>query len=96
MKNFTDFLSAALPWLCMGLMLAIFFAKSASRKPSETKEKKSKEAKEDYGTVGMSIGMCFGVALESSLGITRGLGMLAGMLLGLAVGSSMEKKEDDK
>lgn len=28
MKDFFDFFTAALPWLCTGLLLAVFFAKS--------------------------------------------------------------------
>lgn len=31
MKNVTDFLTAAWPWLCMGLLLALFFAYSAKK-----------------------------------------------------------------
>ena len=93
MQNFMDFMSAALPWLCMGLMLAIFLARAGTKKAAENKDSGDEKKKEDYGTVGMSIGMCFGAALESSLGITRGLGMLAGMLLGLAIGSGIEKKK---
>lgn len=35
-----DFLSAALPWICIGLLLAIFFAQSARKKKKN----------ENYGT----------------------------------------------
>ena len=31
MKPVTDFLSAALPWLCMGVLLALFFVYSAKK-----------------------------------------------------------------
>lgn len=32
MENIFDFMSAALPWISMGLLLAIFFAKAAHGK----------------------------------------------------------------
>lgn len=92
MKNVIDFTLAALPWLCMGLLLAIFFAKSARKKKDETNSDKEKES---YISEGMSIGMCLGVALGASFG-NVGLGISLGMLLGLAVGSCVEKKENGK
>ena len=53
MKSILDFTLAALPWLTVGVSLAILFAKGASRK------KESKKTG-DYGTEGMCIGMCLG------------------------------------
>ena len=88
MKNVMDFMSAALPWICMGLLLAIFFARSS-------RKKKDKEQKDNYATEGMALGMCFGTAIGTSLGINTGLGLSLGMLIGLAVGSSIEKKKND-
>ena len=85
MKNVLDFLSAALPWICIGLLLAIFFAQNARRK-------KDNEKKENYGTEGMSLGMCFGVAIGTSLGNNTGIGLSLGMLAGLVIGSCIEKK----
>ena len=32
MKDVIDFLSAALPWICIGLLLALFFARSGQKK----------------------------------------------------------------
>lgn len=87
MENTFTFMSAAWPWIAMGLLLAIFFARGV-------KAKKGKEKKEDYGSEGMALGMCFGVALGSALHINIGLAMMAGMVLGLLVGSSMEKEKD--
>ena len=71
----------------MGLLLVIFFAKTAHGK-------KEKEKKEDYSCEGMALGMCFGVALSTVLRINVGLGMMAGMVLGLLVGSGIEKKSN--
>lgn len=88
MDSTFDFLSAALPWITMGLLLAIFFARAAHGKTKE-------EKKENHGSEGMALGMCFGVALSTALHINVGLGMMAGMVLGLLVGSGIEKKSDN-
>ena len=87
MDNIFDFMSAALPWIAMGLLLAIFFAKAAHGQ-------KEKEKKEDCGSEGMALGMCFGVALSTALHINTGLGLMAGMVLGLLVGSGIKKQDE--
>ena len=86
MEEFVLFLRAALPWIAMGLLLAVFAVRSAGRKHRE-------ERAEDYGSEGMCLGMCFGTAIGTSLGNNTGLGMCLGMLLGLAVGSSIYKEK---
>ena len=88
MEKTYEFLSAAMPWIAMGLLLAIFFARAAHRK-------KKVEKKEDRGSEGMALGMCFGVALSTALHINTGLGLMAGMVLALLVGSGIEKKSDN-
>ena len=87
MENIFDFMSAALPWFAMGLLLAIFFARAAHMKKKNAK-------KEDRGSEGMALGMCFGVALSTALHINVGLGLMAGMVLGLLVGSGIKKKDE--
>ena len=65
----TEFIGAALPWIAMGLLLAVFFARGARRK---------KGKREEYGSEGMALGMCFGVAVSTALHVDVGLGMIAG------------------
>ena len=77
MKNFTDFLSAALPWICIGLLLAIFFAQNARKKNKKT---------ENYSAEGMALGMCFGTAIGTAFGNNTGIGLSLGMLAGLVIG----------
>lgn len=89
MEKITDFMSAALPWICMGLLLAVFFARSA-------RKKKEKTEKDNCGTEGMALGMCFGVAIGTSLGSNTGIGLTLGMLAGLVIGSCIEKKNNDE
>ena len=86
MNKFYDFMSAALPWIALGLLLAIFFARTANGTKKE----------EDHGSEGMALGMCFGVALSTALHINVGLGMMAGMVLGLLVGSGIEKNDNNR
>ena len=88
MKDVMDFLSAALPWISIGLLLAIFFAQSA-------RKKKGDETKENYATEGMALGMCFGTAIGTSLGNNTGIGLALGMLAGFVIGSCIEKKKND-
>ena len=88
MEAVYDFLRAALPWVAIGLLLAVFFARSAKRKKDEDK-------KADYGTVGMCLGMCFGTAIGTALGNNTGLGISLGMLMGLAIGTSIKKESQD-
>ena len=83
-----DFLSAALPWISIGLLLAIFFAQSA-------RKKKNNKKVENYSTEGMALGMCFGTAIGTAFGNNTGIGLSLGMLAGLVIGSCIEKKKSD-
>ena len=83
-----DFIFAALPWVAIGLCLAIFFARNA-------KKEKDEKSTGNYGSEGMSIGMCVGVALGTLFKGGVGVGISIGMLIGLAVGSAIPKNEDD-
>ena len=47
MDNILDFIQAAFPWIVMGLLLAIFSARSAAKK------RKNDNKSDDYGTEGM-------------------------------------------
>ena len=88
MENVFDFLRAAMPWVAMGLLLAVFAARSAVRK------KKEKEI-DNYGTEGMCLGMCLGTAIGTALGNNTGIGIALGMLLGLAAGTCIKKEGQD-
>ena len=92
MEEVFDFLRAALPWITMGLFLAVFFAESAGKKKKE-------QQTGDYGAEGMCLGMCFGTAIGTSLGNNTGIGICLGMLIGLAIGTSIKKEgqsDDEK
>ena len=88
METVFDFIRAALPWIIMGLLLAVYFARCAGKKKKE-------EQTGDYGAEGMCLGMCFGTAIGTALGNNTGIGISLGMLLGLAVGSSIKKEGQD-
>ena len=94
MKDVFDFIHAALPWIAVGLLLAVFFARGAGKKNKE-------EQSDDYGTEGMCLGMCLGTAIGTSIGNNTGIGISLGMLIGLAIGTCIKKGnrgegDDDK
>ena len=74
-----DFIFAALPFVIIGICLAIICANF-------------KNEKKTYCSEGMAIGMCFGVAISSALHINLGIGISLGMLIGEAIGICKEKK----
>lgn len=80
-----DFILAALPYVIIGLCLAIIIT-------NLNKSKKGKKNRQTYCSEGMSIGMCFGVALSTSLHFNIGLGLSLGMLIGETIGLLIEKK----
>lgn len=83
MKDVFDFLRAALPWIVIGLLLAVFFVKNAGKKEKQ---------RDDYGTEGMCLGMCLGTAIGTSLGNNTGIGISFGMLIGLVIGTCIKKE----
>ena len=85
MENISDFLRAAMPWIAMGLLLAVFAARGAGKKKKEEKTG-------DYGTEGMCLGMCLGTAIGTALGNNTGIGISLGMLIGLAIGTGIKKE----
>ena len=91
MKDIFEFFMAALPWLSIGLLFAIFAVREKQKKDHPEKE-------DNYGYEGMALGMCFGTAIGTALGNNTGIGISLGMLLGLVVGSGIKKEEqgDDK
>ena len=84
MEAVFDFFRAALPWIGMGLLLAVYFSGSVKNKEDQS---------ENYGTEGMCLGMCFGTAIGTALGSNIAIGLPLGMLLGMVIGSSIKKEE---
>ena len=84
MEAVFDFFRAALSWIGMGLLLAVYFSGSVKNKEDQS---------ENYGTEGMCLGMCFGTAIGTALGNNIAIGLPLGMLLGMVIGSSIKKEE---
>lgn len=84
-----EFFRAAIPWVVVGLVLAVLAARG-------TKKKKDGKSQGNYGTEGMCIGMCVGTALDSTMWNNTGLGISLGMLIGLAIGSFIRKEHPDE
>lgn len=74
-----DFIISALPFVIIGICLAIIFANF-------------KKGKQTCCSEGMSIGMCLGLVFSTTLKFNIGLGLSLGMLIGETVGILIEKK----
>ena len=57
MSSVPVFAGAALPWIAAGLLIALLFARTASKRINE-------EKKEDYSSEGMLLGLAVGSAKE--------------------------------
>jgi len=66
MENVKEFLKAALPFVAMGLALAILIA-------NRSRKKKGKEGIGNYSTVGLCIGMVVGMAINPDYGMSPGM-----------------------
>jgi len=73
-----EFMTAAMPWICIGVAVALF----AVNHSTEKKAKGSGKEYSSYMTEGMCIGMCVGTALGGNCLI---YGMLAGLALGICI-----------
>ena len=100
-----DFIYAALPWVIIGITLAIvmlLLTKNLKKKGSVSKaekvvDKKQESEEETYMSDGMSLGICFGAAIGSAFMYKFGsqaliYGICFGMWTGLLVGMNLKKK----
>ena len=78
-----DFMMAALPWICIGIAIALFAANHGAAK-------KAKDSDKEYGNY-MTEGMCLGMCVGTALG---GNGLIYGMLGGLVVGMLIKKEKE--
>ena len=91
-----DFLLAALPWVLMGVAVALFAGHHAKskRQPGNDEQEGAggdKKGADNRMAEGMSLGMCFGVAISSSGICDLAIGISLGMLLGMLVGMNIKK-----
>ena len=85
LENIRAFCGAALPWVVMGIAIAVLAAWGISR------QKQGKNAEDNYGVEGMCLGMSFGAFLGAVFD-SVGLSLSLGMLVGLAIGCCIRKK----
>ena len=76
-----DFIMAALPWICIGIAVALVAANHGAKKKSNA----DGEEFSNYMTEGMCLGMCVGTTLG-------GNGLVYGMLAGLIIGMCIKKE----
>lgn len=89
-----DFIIAALPWIAIGIAIALVVTNFRS---NENTEKSKKHIKDDHISIGMCLGMCMGTAIGSALTGTFGeialtYGICFGMLIGVIAGLFMRRK----
>lgn len=77
-KAMMDFIRAALPWLCLGVSLALCAANGETRR----KAKEAGQNAENYMVEGMCFGMCIGLILGTQY---ASCGLLAGTLIGMNI-----------
>ena len=87
MDNVKDFVLAALPWVLMGVALAVVATLFARREKTGRKP-----VKETYMGEGVALGMLFGVAIGSTGTVELSIGLSMGLMLGMVVGMCIEKK----
>ena len=80
-----EFMMAALPWVVIGLALAVLCAAGIKRRSAQ--EAQGRNCMEE----GMCIGMCVGCALGASGVVSLALGLSLGMLLGEVIGMQIKK-----
>lgn len=83
-----DFITAALPWVMMGLALAVLAASYAREKKEDQKKRN------ELQLGGMALGMLLGVALGTTgLLENHALGISLGGLWGLVIGTAVEPRD---
>lgn len=85
-----DFIAAALPWVLMGLALAILAA-------NHVMEKQNDEKRDTSVAFGAGFGLLLGVTLNScGLWENHLLGLALGPLLGMAAASLISRKDKEE
>lgn len=91
-----DFIMAALPWICIGLAIAIFAVNASKKANNKTQSdidtKDSEQEEDNYMAIGMCLGMCLGCALGATGIISISYGISFGMLIGMVIGSTIKKQ----
>lgn len=92
---------AALPWIVIGIAVALAFVKFGKRKGKiDTQNKqsmdktksKSTDDEDNYMSMGMCFGMCIGTVLSSMGIVPISYGISFGMLIGMVIGMCIRKK----
>jgi hypothetical protein len=83
-----EFAAAALPWIILGIAIAVLAVKVNKRKNDGTEED---ETKGDCMSEGMCLGMCFGMLFGTMGVVNLGLGLSLGMLIGMTAGMFVKK-----
>lgn len=93
-----EFVTAALPWVLMGLCIAFWAVRrqkektAAGAEETENAESTEKKPAGGYSTEGILLGVAIGIVLSRCLDLNLGLCLAIGMCVGLG-GTGVKKKE---
>lgn len=100
-----EFLTAALPFVLLGLAVAVFAAQTGAETQRRhtcqeqtgmlgtTESEQKREYSGNYMVAGMCIGLCLGISLGSSGVLPLSAGTSFGMLLGMCIGMCIKREE---
>lgn len=91
-----DFVTAALPWILIGIALAVFAVSAAlgAKVRRRRRENGEPEAPGSYQMEGMCFGTAIGVCFGSIGIVNLGIAIAAGILLGMLVGMLIPKEKE--
>lgn len=87
-----DFILAALPWVCIGLALAILAAHWGTKGKQKSGEGDKSTPADNYMVEGMCLGMAAGLALGGS---GYSYGMLLGMVIGMCIPKNSRNNQEE-
>lgn len=95
-----EFVTAALPWVLMGLCIAFWAVQQQKEKTAanaaadeQGAENAEKKPAGSYSTEGMLLGVAIGIVMSKCLDLDLGLCLAIGMCAGLGGGTSVRRKE---
>lgn len=87
-----EFILAALPWVCIGLAIAILAAHWGSKAKKKAGRNEKRTPEDNYMVEGMCLGMAVGLSLGNA---GYSYGMLLGMVIGMCIPKNHQKDKEE-
>lgn len=89
----TDFIRAALPWIVLGIAVAVAAVQISMQKAGRYGEEgKGVPSGGNYMTVGMCLGLCVGCVFGTTGAVPLSDGLSFGMMAGMVIGICIKRK----